>query len=187
MVAPPARSELVANVREAGEWEAEGGIDSPQGAQLPAPHDLGGPHGEGVVAVVEGLHHHQPGALGRRNRHLPGFNRVRGERLLAEHVLAGFQGFQRPLRVQSVGQRVVDGIDAGVVQQGLIRVRHPGNVVLARELDRPLPVPGRHGGHRDSRLAAGRPDDRCGCDAGGPEDANADVVRGQGGLQSVDR
>ena len=46
--------------------------------------------------------------------------RVHGHGLLTEHVLAGAQGPDGPFGVEVVRQRVVDGVDAGVVDQILI-------------------------------------------------------------------
>ena len=56
-----------------------------------------------VVAVVERLHHdlaRARGGVGDRLR----FGGVRGERLLAQHVLAGLERGDRPLTVQAVGK-----------------------------------------------------------------------------------
>ena len=58
-------------------------------------------------------------AVGRRGHRL-GFGGVRGERLLAQDVLTGRDRLQRPLRVQRVRQRVVDGVDLGIGEQRLV-------------------------------------------------------------------
>ena len=88
--------------------------------------------GERVVAVVERLHHHEPGAIGDR-RDLLGLGGVAGERLLAQHVLARFERGDRPLRVQAVGQRVVDRVDVGIGEEVGVGVEHPRDAVLGRE------------------------------------------------------
>ena len=88
--------------------------------------------GERVVPVVERLHHDEAGA--RRDRgHRFGFLGVRGERLLAQHVLARFERGDRPLGVQPVGQRVVDRVDVGIGEQRGVGVVHLRDAVLRRE------------------------------------------------------
>ena len=49
-----------------------------------------------------------------------GFGGGHGEGLLAEDVLAGFGGLDRPLNVQVVGERVVDGVDVGVGEERFV-------------------------------------------------------------------
>ena len=124
---------LVADVGELGEWEAECGLHALDGAELAALDDLAHAHGERVVPVVERLHHDEAGAR-RNGGNLLGFVRVRGERLLAQHVLACLERGDRPLRVEPVGQRVVDRVDLGIGEERGVRVVHRRNSVLRREL-----------------------------------------------------
>jgi hypothetical protein len=42
------------------------------------------------------------------------------ERLLDQHVLAGVERRERPLHVQPVGKRDVNGLDVGIGQQPLV-------------------------------------------------------------------
>ena len=102
------------------------------GAELAALDDLAHALRERVVPVVERLHHDEAGA--RRDRG-DGFGLlgVRGERLLAQHVLAGFERGDRPLRVQPVGQRVVDRVDVGIGDERGVGVVHRRDAVLRRE------------------------------------------------------
>ena len=96
------------------------------------------------------------------------FLRVRGERLLAEHVLARFERGDRPFGVQTVRQRVVDRVDVRVGEQCRIRIVHRCDAVLRRERVGPAAIAGRnrndfrfadvaggfdHGGRRDTRRA----------------------------------
>ena len=61
-----------------------------------------------------------PVALGRVERRLD-VGRVARQRLLAQHVLAGLERPDRPLAVQRVRQRDVDGLDLRVGEQLLVR------------------------------------------------------------------
>ena len=112
-----------------GQREAQRGFDVLERAELAVldqrPHALR----EGVVAVVERLHHHEPGAVGDRS-HPFGFGGVAREGLLAQHVLPGLERGDRPLGVQPVGERVVDGVDVGIGEEGGVGVEHPGDPVL---------------------------------------------------------
>jgi hypothetical protein len=104
-----------------------------QRSQLAAGNDFVHALGQRVVAVVERLHHDQPGAVGRVPHRL-GFGAVRGERFLAQHVLSGRNRFQHPLRVQAVGKRVVDGVDVGVGDDVVVRGVHVRDAPLQSEL-----------------------------------------------------
>ena len=75
---------------------------------------------------------HEPAPLGDVERALDLAGRG-GERLLAQHVLAGLERADRPLDVQPVGQRDVDGVDVGVGEQRLVgAVRARDAVLVAR-------------------------------------------------------
>ena len=82
-------------------------------AELAAVDDVAHALRERVVAVVERLHDDETRARRDRGNRF-GFLRVRGERLLAQHVLARLERGDRPLRVQPVGQRVVDRVDVRI-------------------------------------------------------------------------
>ena len=99
----------------------------------PERHDLHQALGQRVVLVVEGLHHHHTRVAVVRLGHGPGLVGVGRERLLAQDVLAGLQGGDRPVPVQAVGERVVDGVDVGVVHQLGVAVEDPGNALLVGE------------------------------------------------------
>ena len=115
---------------------------------------------------------HQQHTLGLAGLDHPlGLRRVRRERLLAQHVLAGPGRGDRPLRVEVVGQRVVHGIDVRIGQQVLVRAER------ARDAE-----PGRGGlgtaqitrGDRDDLTPRGRGrgrDDLLDPDLGRREDA----------------
>ena len=75
------------------------------GAELAAPGDLRAARTRWVIAIVEGFHYDQPGALGGR-RHPLGFGRIGGEGFLTQDVFAGLERLQRPCRVQPVRQRL---------------------------------------------------------------------------------
>ena len=77
--------------------------------------------------------------------HLEQLPRLRGRQcngLLAEHVLPRFGRAHRPWHVQMVRQRIVDGVDIGIVQQIVVRAvrlgdaqlvgRRPGLLAVAR-------------------------------------------------------
>ena len=119
---------------------------------------------ERVVPVVERLHDHEPGAVGDR-RHLFGLRGVGGERLLAQHVLAGLERGDRPLRVQPVRQWVVDRVDVGIGEQVRVGAVHARDAVLGRERVGTGPIAGRDGDHLGLRGVA------CGLDDGRRRDA----------------
>ena len=62
------------------------------------------------------------------------------ERLLAQHVFPGVERAQRPLDVQRVGKRNVDGVDARIAQQ----------IFVAAVRLRDLPFPARTSGRAPS-------------------------------------
>ncbi len=169
---PAGQVQLVADVRETGEGEAQRRLDPLDGAQLTARDDLHRPLGHGVIAVVEGLHHDQPRTLGFGRHHF-GLGCVGGERLLAEHVFACGDGFAGPLGVQSVREGVVDGVDSRVVDHRLVGGGHAWHPVLGREGFGSGPVPGGHDHHLGLGVTAGRADDSVGGDAGRPENADS--------------
>ena len=76
---------------------------------------------------------------------------VARERLLAEHVLAGLERFDRPLGVQRVRQRDVDRLDLGVGEQVLVRAVGARNLPLARVGLGPGPVAAGNGDEVDLR------------------------------------
>ncbi len=52
--------------------------------------------------------------------------------VLQEHVLAGLERLDRPLRVQVVGKRVIDGVNGRVFQEGLVRHERSAAPALGR-------------------------------------------------------
>ena len=63
----------------------------------------------GVAKVVIGAHHHASSVAGLA--HAMRIGEGQGQRLLAEHVLAGPGGNQGLVAMQLVGGRDVDGVD----------------------------------------------------------------------------
>ena len=150
------------------------------------------PRRERVVAPVEGLEEHQRrhavlGAphgqlhdLGQLRR----FGRVARQWLLAEHVLAGAQRRRRPLVVQPVEQRDVDGLDRRVVQHRIV-VARPLDAPLGRQLRGPRRV-ARADGHDRGALDHQRGEEKAvRSDLGRPKKAKAHGVRR--GLRPVHR
>ena len=85
------------------------------------PHQIHEARGLRMVAIHERLHEQAVVALGQIKGG-PHVGRAPAERLLAQHVLAGLERPARPLQVQRVGERDVDGLDVGVGQQRLVAV-----------------------------------------------------------------
>ena len=73
-----------------------------------------------VLAVHERLHQ-EDARVPAGIDHALGLGGGHRERLLAQDVLAGPRGLDRPARVQVVGQRDVDGVDVGVGEERLVR------------------------------------------------------------------
>ena len=120
VVEPPAADlRLVAHVRRIGERIAEKRLDRLGGAERSILGEVAGSLPPGRMAGHERLGHELAGAA-------PGVDQLLGlrggqrDRLLAEHVLAGLHGADAPGHVQVVGQRVVDRLDVGIGQQGLV-------------------------------------------------------------------
>jgi hypothetical protein len=166
----------VADVLEHRERDAHRRLDTLERADLAAGDDVVHPLRQRVVPVVERLHHHEPGAVGRR-RDLLGFGGVRGERLLAQDVLARRDRLQRPLRVQSVRQRVVDRVDIRISDDVVVRRVHLGDLVLVGELLGPGRVTGGDRHHLGLAQTPRRLDQRAGRDASRAQGANAHSIR----------
>ena len=164
--------ELIADVAALPQRRRERDVDLRDVAELSRAHDLHQSLGEGVVLVVEGLHHDQTGIGVGHLDHGPRLVRVGREGLLAQHVLAGPQGGHRPVAVEPVRERVVDGVDVGVLDQLRVRAQDPGNALLSSKLLGPVPLPGGHGGDHGAAGPAGGLHQGDGGDAGGPQDAD---------------
>ena len=80
--------------------------------------------------------------------------------------------------MQPVGQGVVDGVDLGIGDQGLVGLVHGGHVVLGREGPPPFGVAGGHGRHFRLGQGAGGLDEGGRRDAGRPQTADSDPVHG---------
>ncbi len=160
-----------------GNGKQSGGLDVLDGAEVALLHQRAHAVCERVVAVVERLHHHEPGAVGDRG-HLFGLGGVVGEGLLAEHVLARLERGDRPLRVQTVGQRVVDGVDVGIGEQVGVGVEDARDAVLGGVGVGAAAVTRGDRDHLGILRVAGGLDDRGGRDARGAEDSDADRAHG---------
>ena len=82
-----------------------------------------------MVQVHERLEHGDAVGLRRRLDQVE-FGERGHERLFAQDVLPGFGGLHRPLAVQGVGQRDVDGVDVRVGEQRLVAAVRCGDVPL---------------------------------------------------------
>ena len=95
-----------------------------------------------MMEVHERLHRDPVVAGGRGGDRIDLVDR-QGERLLAEDVLAGVEGPDRPLGVQAVRQRDVDDVDEGVGEQGVERrMRDRGPMALGERAGRALVAAG---------------------------------------------
>src|SRR5262249_54174399 len=90
---------------------------------------------------------------------------VRGERLLAEHVLAGGERLLGPRRVQGVRQRVVDRVDVWIGEYRRVIVVDLRDAPLARELLGPAAVARRDRDPLDLGVVLGRVQQRVRGDA----------------------
>lgn len=91
-----------------GRGKHTSGLDAVHLAEFTGADDLLHAFSEWVVSVVEGFHHHQATACEGLVGGLCdafGFSAVGGEGFLAQYVFARIDGVERPLCVQSVGQR----------------------------------------------------------------------------------
>jgi len=126
----------------------------------------------GVVAVVEGVHQYQPGVAGGV-RHLTGLGGVAGQGLFAQHVLARGERFQGPLVVHGDGERVVDGVDVGVVDHGLVAVLHGVDALVRGEGLGACAVTSGDRPDGGTRFVDHGVQERAGCDASGTKDAKS--------------
>ncbi len=109
-----------------------------------------------VVPVHQGLTAEHPGARagGDGRQRVGGVGR---KRLLTKHVLARLRRGDRPLGVQAVRKRVVDGVDVRISQEILVAGVHARDPLPG---GKGLPAPVFPGGHRDHTAAAGCPHGR---------------------------
>ena len=167
------QGQLVADVALLPQRGREGHVDLGDVAQLARADDLHQALGQRVVLVVEGLHDDHAWVAVVRLRHGSGLVGVGRERLLAQDVLAGLEGGDGPVPVQAVGERVVDGVDLGVVHQLFVAAQDAGNALLAGEFGGALAVARRHGDDRGAPGPAGGLDQGGGGDAGRPQDPDS--------------
>src|SRR5229473_1053458 len=90
-----------------------------------------------MKTIHEGFHQ-MPTCAPCRGRHLLCLAGVQRQRLLTQHVFAGFQRSASPLEVKVVDERDVDSIDLGVVKQGVIGRAHPDKGMSRSELVRAI-------------------------------------------------
>ncbi len=114
--------------------------------QLQAPDRLGRkklPHFQRLRLRAVRIRFHQIHVIAARGiEHRARIGRRRGERLLAQHVLPGLDCPYRPLRMQIIGQRIVDRVDFSDRPAGPRRSRaHWGCRCPWR-----MPAPSRHRG-----------------------------------------
>ena len=91
------------------------------------------------------------------------------QRLLAQHVLAGGRGPQRPLGVEVVGQRDVHGLDVGVGEQLVVRAVGPRDPELGGAAAARSRSPRGDGDDVAARRPLHRRDDLAGGDRRAPE------------------
>src|SRR5438270_292472 len=101
---------------------------------------------------------------------------LHGERLLAQHVLARLERSQRPFPMQVVRERVVDGIDAWVGQQSLVRFRDDRVAVGGEHGASTLWVSARHGHEPAVARGADRGQNGAPGDIGRPQYAPTDAA-----------
>ena len=178
--APAAPLRPEADVVRAVEREAERPPDEAHRPDRAAVHQLLDLQGLRVVAVHERLGE-DDAALAGRGLHGVHFRHGERERLLAQDVLPRAGGPDRPLRVEVVRQRDVDGVDPGIgraaPRRSRARARSP-TPSRRRPPSRPRGWP-----RRASRLPAGSAQrrDHHPVDAGRAEQAPAKDAVGHGG------
>jgi hypothetical protein len=148
-----------ADVLRVAEAEAERRAHEPKRPDRASLDELAELRRLGVVAVHEGLHQDPPGPVGGFEGALD-LLRAAVERLLAEDVLAGLERPDRPLDVQRVRQRDVDGLDVVVGEERLVAPVCALDPLLARIGLRARLVAARHGDDLDPvGLARAREDE----------------------------
>ena len=150
--AAAAPAQHVPDVGRIGQQVAEMAVDRLELADPPAADELARRQPLRVRAHHEGFLDVDAGTVARRQQR-PRVGQVHAERLLAQHVLAGLGGLDRPGHVEMVGQGVVDRVDLGVGQERLVAV------VAARDAQavRHLAAAGRLARGQGHDLAARRP------------------------------
>ncbi len=136
------QAQLPADVSGGQQRRAHPRLDVADRAQLATSQQRDHADRHRVVAVVERLHHDEA-CSSRDGRHLFCFSGVGRERLLAQHVFAGLECSDGPSTVEAVRQRVVDRIDARVVEQRRIAAVDFRDVMLRRERPRSIRIPRR--------------------------------------------
>src|SRR6266516_331 len=135
-----------------GHGEMEVRLDLPQIPDHTVGNQLAEPPHLVVEREDEGLPERGAGLAGHGEDLLRLGQRAR-QRLLAQNGLAGPQRPDRPLPVQRVRQRDVQGVHPRVVDQLLIADDGPADGVVARPPARPVGVAACHGGGLPARLA----------------------------------
>ena len=130
---------LVAHVAGIGEEIGEERLDRTHLADPPTPRQLPRPLPLRMVAHHKRLGNQLAAAL-TRSHELPALLGVQRHRLLAQHVLAGFERAHAPGNMQVVGQRDVDRLDVRVGQQRLVATVGLGNAQLAGDTPRPCQI-----------------------------------------------
>jgi hypothetical protein len=85
-------------------------------------------------------------------------------------VFSGFQSLYGPFAMQTVGQRVVNRINAGLIQQVLIAVEYPADAVRYSKCVRTLTAPGGYSGQFNAVNLPDRYGQGSGCYPCCPED-----------------
>ncbi len=134
-------------------YEAEVGPDSGDVSERPRGGDVAHGKDVGVAPHPHGFHEEQALAA-RCCNELGGVGRVEGQRLLAEHGLAGVEAHQHVVTVHRVRRRDVDDVDVGVRDELLVAAVRAGHAVFVREALRGLQLPRPDSGEFSARRTA---------------------------------
>jgi hypothetical protein len=163
--------EIVAktDVTGAQQRDAKVRFDVADRSQLAAVGDGFQSGGKRMVPVVKRLGEDTAGASCGLS-HATGLLCVGREGLLAEDVLSRLEGLYAPFTMQPIRERVVDGFDVRVIEQGSVRGVDSRDPMLPGERAGPFWIPRRDGCYAHLGHAFRRSSERHGCNSGGAKD-----------------